>query len=131
MRLDEFYKIYDSIQEDEYGCLPWPKVTPGCYKTINVDGFRYYVHRFVLEKKLGRPIRPGYQALHICDLKNCVSFEHLYEGSPKDNVRDIKVRNSEGYRNWREAAAKAVRKGWKDPETAQKMLAGLKKLWGK
>lgn len=45
-------------------------------------------HRVVLEKKLGRPIKPGYFACHKCDNKNCIEPEHLFEGTHRDNTND-------------------------------------------
>lgn len=49
-------------------------------------------HRAALEKKLGRPIRPGYQANHTCDVKLCINPEHLYEGTQLQNVADMIAR---------------------------------------
>jgi hypothetical protein len=49
-------------------------------------------HRVALEEKLGRPIRPGMFACHHCDNPPCVNPEHLYEGTPADNTRDMMTR---------------------------------------
>jgi hypothetical protein len=49
--------------------------------------------RFVLERKLGRPIRLGFQALHHCDHPACCQEKHLYEGTQRDNVKDTWERN--------------------------------------
>lgn len=35
---------------------------------------------------------PGLQVLHHCDVQACVRPEHLYEGTHKDNMRDVRVR---------------------------------------
>lgn len=45
-------------------------------------------HRFSLELKLGRPIKPGMYACHTCDYPPCVNPNHLYEGTHQDNVND-------------------------------------------
>jgi hypothetical protein len=37
----------------------------------------------------GRPLRPGFDALHHCDNKPCCNPRHLYEGTDVDNVRDM------------------------------------------
>lgn len=50
-------------------------------------------HRFALEIRLGRKIRPGMWALHTCDRKDCVNPQHLFEGSPKDNSEDMVSKN--------------------------------------
>ena len=50
-------------------------------------------HRAALVRKLGRPIRHGYMALHTCDNPPCVEPEHLYEGTRDDNDRDARERH--------------------------------------
>src|SRR5262252_4680205 len=99
--LQIFYRKCDSICPNEHGCLIWP----GNYKKRKIDtrpnyvtiriGFAPYknrkrcaVHRLALERKLGRPIKSGYMALHHCDVSVCVNQEHLYEGRAKDNTDD-------------------------------------------
>lgn len=49
-------------------------------------------HRAALEKKLGRSIRPGYQANHTCDVKLCINPDHLYEGTQPQNMADMIAR---------------------------------------
>ena len=46
--------------------------------------------RIILQLKIGRPIQPGYYALHHCGNRACLEEEHLYEGTPKQNTADIK-----------------------------------------
>jgi len=93
MTLDEFYKICDAIVPDEYGCHRWPRaIDDKGYGRTKIGK----VHRLALERKLGRPIRRGFHALHHCDYKPCVNPDHLYEGTDKDNVRDRSERYPEG-----------------------------------
>ena len=83
-----FNKFVDKISSKE-GCWLWLG-----YK--NEDGygiFRYGkrmigAHRvsWVLFKK---NIEKGNQINHICDVRNCVNPEHLYEGTQQDNVTDM------------------------------------------
>ena len=37
----------------------------------------------------GRPLRSGMKALHRCDVPYCVNVDHLFEGTQRDNVRDM------------------------------------------
>lgn len=63
----------------------WPCKHKGGYGT---RGHRY-AHREALEQKLGRPIKPGYGALHHCDNPPCIEPVHLFEGTNADNVHDM------------------------------------------
>jgi hypothetical protein len=74
-------------------------------------------HAFALEKALGRPLMPGMQALHTCDVKMCCRNEppgfyevngimrpchgHLWEGTTQENTADrhAKGRDAAGERN--------------------------------
>jgi len=49
-------------------------------------------HKYMLEKKLGRPLRPGFNSLHTCDVKLCMRPDHLYEGTHAQNAQDAVVR---------------------------------------
>lgn len=97
--LEDVYRIFDSIKPDEYGCHNWPgvngKARIGQYGLIKIDNQQHRVHRLALERKLGRPIKPGMHALHTCDWPSCVNEDHLYEGTPGDNVCDMMERNPE------------------------------------
>lgn len=96
--LEDFYRICDSIEPDEYGCLPYPGASHGFYFKVHIRGVgvgQIKINRLVLERKLGRPMHPGFLALHTCDLKNCVNQGHLYEGTYVDNMRDRALRDPE------------------------------------
>jgi hypothetical protein len=96
--LEKIYAICDIIEPDEYGCLNYPGMPgPGGYRRVRIKGKLYKVHRLALERKLGCPIKPGYFALHHCDNPACVSFDHLYEGTDADNIKDRMERNPESW----------------------------------
>jgi len=86
---------------ERYGplqCLSWRGGTKGdarinnAYPTIMFKGQSYRVSRVVLERKLGRPMRPGTFACHTCDDSMCIAMEHLYEGTPQQNTADMRSR---------------------------------------
>ncbi len=51
----------------------------------------HYVHRMVLERKLGRPLLPGMVARHRCHNRRCIEEAHLEEGTEQDNVEDSRI----------------------------------------
>ena len=82
-------KIKAGLVRQPNGCLFWmgTKDNDG-YGRIVIGGERVPIHRVVLENKIGRKIREGYQSLHTCHTPSCVEEEHLYEGTQADNNRD-------------------------------------------
>jgi hypothetical protein len=46
------------------------------------------VHRLVWEEERG-PIPPGAFVCHRCDNKPCINIDHLFLGTPLDNMRDM------------------------------------------
>jgi hypothetical protein len=91
MTLEQFYQICDALKPDECGCHNLPGRIPGRYHHIEINRKPLRATRLVLERKLGRPIKPGYAALHTCGWLSCINPEHLYEGIQK---RDALIRNS-------------------------------------
>ena len=55
---------------------------------INGERKRLTVHCLVLENSLDSPIRPEYLACHICDIRNCINPNHLWEGCRLENSQD-------------------------------------------
>lgn len=73
-------------------CLIWVAGTSHGYGRFSFRRTQFLAHRFSLELKLGRPIREGFGALHICDNPKCCSQDHLYEGTQAENMHDMSVR---------------------------------------
>jgi hypothetical protein len=104
--LENIYRVFDTIIPDEYGCHLYPRSG----HQIKLDGKQVYVSRIALERKLGRPIRPGFCALHNCDYALCVNPDHLYEGTKKDNAQDREERYPECHYNNHSLKLEAWRK---------------------
>jgi hypothetical protein len=119
--LGSIYRKVDAIEPDEYGCNVWPRVEKAA--RVKIEGNQYYVPRLVLERKLGRPIKPGYFACHHCDWPPCVNADHIYEGTKSDNTRDMWERHPE-----RDLFREQFRERMKDPEVREQTRQRMKKM---
>ena len=60
---------------------------------VYIDGIGWRrVDRLALEIKLGRPIRPGFDAMHTCGESTCVNPDHLFEGRITEKDKELKKR---------------------------------------
>jgi hypothetical protein len=74
-------------------CHPWTAtLDDDGYGRISIGNRDLRAHRVELERKLGRPISPGLEALHTCDAPSCCNPAHLYEGSQTQNMADREAR---------------------------------------
>jgi hypothetical protein len=111
--LEDIYKILDSIKPNENGCHIYPSKSPiGWYRRVKIGSKEFRAHRISLERKLDRPLLPGYFALHTCDNPPCVNPDHLYEGTKQDNNIDIKTRRP-GLRSQSTKLQWQQGRGWK------------------
>lgn len=58
------------------------------YGTMSFEGRTGYVHRFILELKLGHPLPREIEACHTCDIPPCANPYHLFPGTHLQNMRD-------------------------------------------
>jgi len=93
-------RVY-SIPQDS-GCVLWSgPIGKKGYPAMTIDCKAVRINRYVLAKKLGRSLKKGMYACHTCHNPGCISAEHLYEGTPAENSRDMveSGRSSRGDRN--------------------------------
>lgn len=78
------------LDKKDSGCWEWLR----CKSQKGYGQFRYngkttFTHRYVLEKKIGRPIQKGYMACHSCHNRACCNPDHIREGTAKENTKDM------------------------------------------
>jgi hypothetical protein len=137
--LEELYTVFDTIEPSENGCHIFPsRKAIYFYRDVVVNGYTTKVHRFALERKLGRSISEGFLALHHCDVPGCVNPGHLFEGTQKDNVRDRNIKKPEILAafgaQWqdpiyREKKIQQAKTQWKNPVFREKKIQQAKSQW--
>lgn len=85
--------------DDEKKCWGWElsKFKSGYGKFV-VNGKLVTCHRFSWTVYFGE-IKEGFFVCHKCDNKICSNPNHLFEGTPKDNVQDMISKNRGNYTN--------------------------------
>jgi hypothetical protein len=82
------------VEDPETGCHEWggPRFRNG-YGRVEVTA-----HRLTWEVTRG-PVPRGMLVLHRCDNPSCCNPEHLFLGTPRDNMID-KIRKGRGRNQW-------------------------------
>jgi len=75
------------------GCWPWSGAQDkDGYGVFTYGGVTYRAPKMALELD-GRPVPKGLYACHTCDNPPCVRPDHLYPGTPSQNMADAIARN--------------------------------------
>lgn len=87
------------IPEPMSGCWLWTgAVQPETgYGALNRVGGVVGAHRLSWELHRG-PIPYGLHVLHKCDIRSCVNPDHLFLGTNKDNIDDMKRKGRDRHR---------------------------------
>ena len=70
-------------------CVEWQgaKSERG-YGRKGVNGFVWYVHRWVMAQVHGEDAIKGKVVMHLCDNPACFRYDHLQIGTQSENMRD-------------------------------------------
>jgi hypothetical protein len=93
--IDRFWK---HVPEDQGGCWSWKcNTTPSGYGLLciwkNNRPNNVFAHRVMWELTNGCDIPKGQYICHHCDNPRCVRPDHLFLGSPSDNIKDCWKKN--------------------------------------
>ncbi len=85
-------KFMSRLDKDESGCWLWRGVLRASgHAHWRTRQYRDYAHRWSYRLFRGE-IPAGAFVCHTCDVAHCVNPDHLYIGSHRDNMRDMKER---------------------------------------
>lgn len=117
------------IPEPMSGCWLWEgTVHRDGYGQIKIDGTLHRAHRLSYELHKGR-VPPTLGVLHKCDTRCCVNPDHLYVGSPADNVDDM-VRRGRNRRGEAQSQAKLTERAVKAIRQSGRPSAELARKYG-
>jgi DNA-binding CsgD family transcriptional regulator len=104
-------RFWALVDQREDGCWEFQGFKyPSGYGRFAACGRTWYAHRLAFMLHHWRS--PQRWVLHHCDNPSCVRPDHLYDGTPKDNVADRDKRGRSAYIKDPEGFKDALRKGY-------------------
>lgn len=89
--LEEIKRSFESMAIKRGECWEWPNLAHG-YGRICFGGKRMYAHRFAWFLRFGAMPARELKICHDCDSKSCVRYDHLFQGTQLENIRDARVK---------------------------------------
>lgn len=99
--VDRFWAKVDRRGPDD--CWPWTEgADEDGYGLFKAGGRMHRACRWLLARKIGRPLAADEVTRHTCDNPPCVNPAHLIPGSPRDNLHDARDRGRliQGDKHW-------------------------------
>jgi len=85
----QVFELLHQRSEKNGGCIEYTgTISEAGYGNISFNNKKVYVHRFIWSYHNGA-IPEGMVICHHCDNRKCFNEDHLFLGTPNDNVQDM------------------------------------------
>lgn len=93
LSFEDRFMLYVQKSDNPNGCWEWTgSKLPNGYGGFEIKHKKYLSHRVSYALFINM-IPDGLEVLHKCDNKSCVNPSHLFLGTQKDNMQDMKNKN--------------------------------------